>query len=438
MNPVAVAGDATYLNDIVVSWSSSPAGRGPMGTAIRSRAPSVFQNIGENPEFRPWRDVALKRGYESVCALPLVANNQVLGAIGIYSATPDAFDAEEVRLLSELAGDLAFGISVLRSRHEHLRTEAALAANEERFKRLLQNSNDIIATLDEGFSYSSVSGPVQNLLGFEPEELIGTACTNSIHHDDLEAARLNFFEPLKSPGAVRRLEYRFRHRQGHWIYLEAVGTNRLDDEVVRGIVLNIRDISERKSGELERQHLQNQLQQAMKMEAVGRLAGGIAHDFNNLLTIIHGNVELAKLALGQGNPVLSNLDEVVRASQSAASLTRQLLSFSRRQVIEPRSVDLNQLVSNLQKMLVRLIGEDVSLQTQLEPGLAPVFIDPGQFEQVLVNLAVNARDAMPTGGRLLIETANATLNADICERHPRLKPGPYVKLSVTDTGLGMS
>jgi two-component system cell cycle sensor histidine kinase/response regulator CckA len=438
VRPVAVAGDSTYLEDIVVTWSSSPAGRGPFGTAIRSHAPSVFQNIGENLEFRPWREPALKRGYASVCALPLIANDQVLGAIGIYSGTPDAFDSEEVRLLSELAGDLAFGVSVLRSRHEHQRAEMALAANEERFKRLLQNSNDIIATLDEKFAYSSVSGPVEKLLGFKPEELVGTACTSSIHPDDLESAQANFFEALKSPGAVRRLEYRVRHRQGNWIYLEAVGTNRLDDEVVRGIVLNIRDISERKSSEVERQHLQNQLQQAMKMEAVGRLAGGIAHDFNNLLTIIQGNVELAKLALGQGNPVLQNLDEVVKASQSAASLTRQLLSFSRRQVIEPRSIDLNQLVSNLQKMLVRLIGEDVVLRTQLDPALASVFIDPGQFEQVLVNLVVNARDAMPKGGRLLIETTNVSLSADICERHPRLRPGPYVKLAVTDSGLGMS
>jgi two-component system, cell cycle sensor histidine kinase and response regulator CckA len=435
---VAIAGDSSYLDDITVTWSETPAGHGPIGTAIRNRAPSAFQNIEENPNFQLWRDAALKRGYASVCALPLITNDQVLGAIGIYSGASDAFDSEEVRLLSELATDLAFGISVLRAHQEHLRAEAALAASEERFKRLLQNSNDIIATLDEDFNYSSVGGPVENLLGWNPQELVGTSCTSSIHPEDIASAEVNFFQALKTPGAVRQLEYRVRHKQGRWIYLEAVGTNCLNDEVVRGIVLNIRDISARKSGEIERQHLQNQLQQAMKMEAVGRLAGGIAHDFNNLLTIIHGNVELAKLALDQGNTVLQNLDEVMRATQSAASLTRQLLSFSRRQIIEPRSVDLNQLVANLQKMLVRLIGEDIALQTQLEQGLEPVLIDPGQFEQVLVNLVVNARDAMPKGGRLAIETASVILTPEVCERHPDLRPGPFVRLTVTDSGLGMS
>ena len=318
------------------------------------------------------------------------------------------------------------------------RAEAALVASEERFKRLLQNSNDIIATLDENFVYSSITGPVEKIFGYTPEDLIGRRCMDSIHPSDVELARTQFFEALKTPLALRRLEYRVRHPNGRWIDLEAVGTNRLDDEVVHGIVLNIRDISERKSSEIERQQLQNQLQQAMKMEAVGRLAGGIAHDFNNLLTIIHGNVELARLTLGRENPIVQHLDEVASASQSAASLTRQLLSFSRRQMIEPRSIDLNALVANLQKMLGRLIGEDIALQTKLEPAIDAVFIDPGQFEQVLVNLAVNARDAMPTGGRLTIETANVTLAKDVCERHPSLEPGAYVRLTVMDSGHGMS
>jgi len=318
------------------------------------------------------------------------------------------------------------------------RAEAAQVESEERFKRLLQNSNDIIATLDANFVYSSISGPVERLLGYRPEELVGTACMDSIHPSDALGARADFFEALKTEGTIRRLEYRVRHKQGPWIDLEAVGTNRLDDDVVRGIVLNIRDISVRKSSEVERQHLQNQLQQAMKMEAVGRLAGGIAHDFNNLLTIIHGNVELAKLSVGPDGPIAQHLDQVANASQSAASLTRQLLSFSRRQIIEPRSIDLNALVANLHKMLARLIGEDIVLRTQLETGLEPVFVDPGQFEQVLVNLVVNARDAMPAGGRLTIETANVNLTTEAAKLSPNLRAGAFVRLTVTDTGLGMS
>ncbi len=439
VRPIAHAGfDDGYVREIQVNWSEAESGRGPIGMAIRTAVPCPFQNVAENPLFAPWRDAAMQRGYASVCGLPLIIRGEVLGALGIYSEFPDAFDAEEVHLLSELAGDLAFGISVLRARREHRLAEQALIASEERFKRLLQDSNDIIATIDANFVYTSVNGPVEKLLGFKPEELVGTVCTDSIHPDDIKTALSQFFEGLKKPDAVRRLEYRVRHGQGTWSFLEAVGTNRLNDAVVRGIVLNIRDISERKLGDTERDKLQNQLQQAMKMEAVGRLAGGIAHDFNNLLTVVNGNIDLAKLTLGPASPVVQHLDEVASASQSAASLTRQLLSFSRRQIIEPRAIDLNNLIDNLQKMLVRLIGEDVDLRTQLAENLDPVFVDPGQFEQVLVNLAVNARDAMPNGGQLLIETMNVNLSRDFCLRFPNLQPGPFVLLTVRDSGQGMT
>ncbi len=439
VRPIAFAGfEDGYVQNIQVTWSESESGRGPVGMAIRTLQPCPVQNIAVNPLFAPWREAASRRGYASVCALPLITDGQPLGAIGIYSASPDAFDAEEVGQLTELADDLAFGIVVLRTRNEHRRAEQALIASEERFKRLVQNSNDIIATLDENYVFTSVSGPVGNLLGYQPEELVGTSGLGSIHPDDAKNARTAFFEGLGQRGAVHRLEYRFRHKDGTWIDLEAVGTNRLHDASVRGIILNIRDMSDRKKGESERGKLQNQLQQAMKMEAVGRLAGGIAHDFNNLLTVVTGNIELAKLALNPTDPVVRHLDEVANASQSAASLTRQLLSFSRRQLIEPRVVDLNALVDNLQKMLVRLIGENIVLRTALDANCHPVFVDPGQFEQVLVNLVVNARDAMPTGGNLLIETANRELDQDYCARHPSVQPGQFVMLAVSDTGHGMS
>ncbi len=438
VRPVAHAGfEDGYLQNIHVTWSEAESGRGPVGMAIRKLQPCPVQNIAVNPLFAPWRQTATERGYASVCGLPLVTGGKRIGAIGIYSASPDAFDAEEVSLLAELADDLAFGISVLRTRNEHRRAEQALIASEERFKRLVQNSNDIIATLDENFVYASVSGPAGNLLGYQPEELVGMSGFDSIHPDDIMTARSAFYEGLKRPNAVHRLEYRFRHKSGTWIYLEAVGTNRLDDTSVQGIILNIRDMSERKKGETERDKLQNQLQQAMKMEAVGRLAGGIAHDFNNLLTIVTGNVELAKLTLKPSDAMARHLDEIANASQSAASLTRQLLSFSRRQIIEPRVVDLNALVDNLQKMLVRLIGENIVLRTVLDKNCHAVFVDPGQFEQVIVNLVVNARDAMPNGGSLLIETANRELDQDYCVRHPSIQPGKYVMLAVSDTGHGM-
>jgi len=171
------------------------------------------------------------------------------------------------------------------------------------------------------------------------------------------------------------------------------------------------------------------------MEAIGRLAGGVAHDFNNLLTAIAGNVELIRLDISPDDPQVPYLEELSKAAESAASLTRQLLAFSRRQLIEPKLLNLNHLVEHLHKMLVRIIGEDIVLRTELDPQLASVKADPGQFEQVLVNLAVNARDAMPKGGQLVIKTTNIEIDKTL---HPDLSPGCYVLLAVTDTGHGMA
>ena len=198
------------------------------------------------------------------------------------------------------------------------------------------------------------------------------------------------------------------------------------------------DVTDRKRSEEEKERLQSQLHQAMKMEAVGRLAGGVAHDFNNLLTAIIGNITLALMKLSPSDPAGGLLAEANKAAERSATLTQQLLAFSRKQIIEPKILDLNELISGLHTMLVRLIGENIELKTIPEEGLGMVKVDRGQFEQILVNLAVNARDAMPEGGKLLIETANVALDEEYCARHPYVRPGRFVMLAVSDTGHGMS
>ena len=186
----------------------------------------------------------------------------------------------------------------------------------------------------------------------------------------------------------------------------------------------------------ERMHLEEQLRNVQQLEAIGRLAGGVAHDFNNILSIIMGHDELLMAAVGEDENARNGLEQIRRAADRAASLTQQLLAFSRKQVLQPRVLDLNEAVADVQKMLSRVIGEDIELVASLHPSLVAVKADPGQVEQVLMNLAVNARDAMPHGGRLMMETSNVEAGAELA-RDLDLAPGRYAMLKVTDTGNGI-
>ena len=198
------------------------------------------------------------------------------------------------------------------------------------------------------------------------------------------------------------------------------------------------DITEQKRNEEEKETLEEQLHQSQKIESIGRLAGGVAHDFNNLLTGITGNVQLAQLDINPGDPLYEVLDDINGAAMRAADLTNQLLAFSRKQIIEPKVVNLNDLIKNLRKMLGRIIGEDLELETIPQTHLGHIKADPGKIEQVIVNMAVNSRDAIPDGGKLTIETADVFLDEDYCKTHPYCEPGDYVMLAVSDNGTGMS
>ena len=213
--------------------------------------------------------------------------------------------------------------------------------------------------------------------------------------------------------------------------------NYMADDLDKKATANAQLFSERVRAEKESRKLEEQLHQSQKMDAVGQLAGGIAHDFNNSLTLIKVCSQLALQELGEGDPIREKIQKIDEATQRSGDLVRQLLTFSRRQVVEMKVLDLNHLLTNLDKMLRRVIGEDIELNNKLSEGLRMVKADPGQIEQVVVNLTLNARDAMPNGGKLVIETANAELDQGYAREHIQVTPGPYVELSVSDTGKGM-
>jgi PAS domain S-box-containing protein len=300
---------------------------------------------------------------------------------------------------------------------------------EERFYKAFHASPEpiSIATASEG-RYIDVNENFLLVTGYQREEVIGhTSADLGFWEQPQDRAAL--LEKLSKDGSVRDMEITFRTKSGE--QRTALDSAELLDIAGEKCMLSIfKDTTEQKT-------LEKQLRQAQKMEAIGQLSGGIAHDFNNLLSVIIGYSQVLEDHLPQGDPLRKNCEQITKAGQSAASLTRQLLAFSRQQVLEPRVLDLNAVVVHVEKMLRRLIGENIELTTALSPTLGRVKADQGQIEQVIINLAVNARDAMSNGGMLTIETADVDLDENYVRRHPLQPPGPYVLLTVSDTGEGM-
>jgi two-component system, cell cycle sensor histidine kinase and response regulator CckA len=330
------------------------------------------------------------------------------------------------------AGELWRVVGVLEDVTELKQTEEALQNSELRLRSLLESSSDLIMLIDGQGRFTYLNPSFATTLGFPVEEWLNRSGFELVWPDDVPAARETLTQVLQlTPDIVVPWQLRARSADGSWRWLEGTTTNHLNDPAIRGIVVNCRDVTDRK-------RLEGQFRQAQKMESIGRLAGGIAHDFNNLLTAIKGNLELAMMEIQPIDPRFEYLADADKAADSATSLTRQLLTFSRKQVIDPKVINLNDVLTHVQKLLARLIGEDVTLENFVEPELSSVRFDPSQVEQILINLAVNARDAMPNGGRLTLETANVDLDDEYVKSHPYVEAGPYVMLAVSDTGAGMT
>jgi PAS domain S-box-containing protein len=322
-------------------------------------------------------------------------------------------------------GEVRYFVGVLEDVTQRRQAEEALAASEERYRLHFQDAFDGIYVCAENGEFLDANPSFYQTLGYTQAELLHRTVADVA--EDLTQVRRHFAAVLGQGGD--RFETRLRCKDGSRVDVEVSGAVvRLEGRrLIHGIV---RDMTEHK-------RLEEQFRQAQKMQAIGRLAGGVAHDFNNLLTVITGYSELLLQETQPADASGDLIREIIRAADRAAALTRQLLAFSRKQILLPVELDLNKIVTNLDKMLRRLIGEDIDLRMVLGSGLHPVKADPTQVEQVILNLAVNARDAMPAGGRLTVETANAELDESFTRERREVQPGLYVMVRVSDTGHGM-
>ena len=317
--------------------------------------------------------------------------------------------------------------------YQHFQIQAVrkqLIEREELFRLITENAADMIAVVNASGERLYNSPSYERILGYKPDELSGTTAFDQIHPEDRDKV-LKAAADARRTGIGTNLEYRMRHKDGGWRTLESRASTIMRDGQVERLVIVNRDVTQRKS-------LEEQFRQAQKMEAVGRLSGGVAHDFNNLLGVIIGYGEIVQEGTPVESPLRNCVDEMLKAGHRAAGLTKQLLAFSRQQVMDPRVLDLNSVVKDMEKMLKRLIGEDIQLKTSLDPDLVRIKADQSQIEQVFLNLAVNARDAMPSGGELRLQTSNFHMDQEFVSRYPYpVLVGDYVLLTISDTGIGM-
>jgi two-component system, cell cycle sensor histidine kinase and response regulator CckA len=331
--------------------------------------------------------------------------------------------------MTDAGGQLTGTSTIARDISELKEAEAQLRRSEARYRDLFENATDLIATVDLESRFTDVNTAFAEALGYSREELIGHSLAEFVpeeSHDPVQRAHRGKLDH-EVEGTV--YEHELIAKDGHRIPVEVASRLIVEDGRPVGTEATCRDVSERK-------RLQAQLDQAQKMEAIGKLAGGIAHDFNNLLTVINGNADRA-LGLDDITEIKDSLGEVLKAGTTAGALTRQLLAFSRKQVLRPRVLDVTQVLANVQEVLDRLLGENVPLEMTVAPELGSVRADQTQIEQVLLNLAVNARDAMPNGGLLSVTATNAVVDTDYAAMRVDLEPGDYVALTITDRGLGM-
>lgn len=341
----------------------------------------------------------------------------------------------DANLVRHVDGTPAYFLGSVLDITQRKKMEEALRESEEKYRLLVENANEVVLVAQDGV-IRFVNSRVFDLIGYKPEELIGKPFAEHIHPDDRATVVDRHMRRMSGADLPGFYSFRVVDRDGRmkWAEINAV---RIEWQGKAATLNILTDITERRKAEAEREKLQELLLQAQKMESVGRLAGGVAHDFNNMLGVILGHAELAKEQIEPVSPVYADLVEIQKAARRSADLTRQLLAFARRQTVSPRVLNLNETVEGMLKMLRRLIGEDIELLWRPGMELWPVHMDPSQFDQVLANLMVNARDAISGVGKIIIETANTTFEDVSAMGQSDFRVGDFVQLAVSDDGCGM-
>jgi PAS domain S-box-containing protein len=402
---------------------------GSCGTALYSKQPVVVSDIANDPLWAVCRKLALKHGLRACWSNPIPAQDgTMLGTFAIYYREPRTPEAEHLQLIAHATHLVALAI-------ERDRDKTELRAAEDRYRTLVERLPAItyVAELGADGPWHYVSPQIESILGFSPEEFLADPMNwmNNIHPEDREIA-LEAEKLFQETHELFHAEYRMIARDGRvlWFRDEGVmlqagaGEQR---QMMQGVLYDI----------TEHKRLEDQLRHSQKLEAVGQLAGGVAHDFNNLLMVIQAHNERLRGRLAASDLAYKDAVGIEKAVERATALTQQLLAFSRRQVLQLKVIALNRTVTEVAQMLDRLIPANIDLKVLTAASPNWIKADRGQIEQVILNLAVNARDAMPAGGQLTIETKNVELRATCAGSHARIPPGKYVVLSVSDNGTGM-
>ena len=444
----ASSGEGLPFVETIIATATAAQGQAlPGTTAARTGQPVICHDVQHDDRYAPWENLAREFGLHSTAAIPLRSHGDNFGVLNVYADRTGIFGAEEVNLLLELAGDLAFGLKFLHEEQARREAEHALQQNEAELAAVYDHAPFMMCLLTRAWEVKRMNRAMEQLIGPQAAadrlkfgRVLG--CANAADTPTgcgggdfcrtclLRLALLETFERGEATKCLEATLPLFHAGENRELRVSiSTALVQTGDEVK--LLLCLEDITARKQ-------LESQFLQAQKMEAVGQLAGGVAHDFNNILSATLMHLSLMQDTPGLDPDLATSLQELNHQTQRAANLTRQLLTFSRRRAIQRRRVDLNEIVEGINKMLGRLLGEHIHITWRPATEASWIEADPGMIEQVIMNLCVNARDAMPKGGRLALDTTHVEIQPGEAQQQVEARVGSFVRLTVNDTGSGMS